>query len=125
MGRFRRSYLVPLPDVATLAELNEIVAGACIADLRRTIRGRPHTVGEALGRIDLLRPCRPSASTLPSMRPEGRRQVARDRAAEPYSLPVRLAGLRVSARIGAREVVFHHDGREVARHERLHGRFGT
>jgi len=42
-----------------------------------------------------------------------------------YSLPVRLAGLRVAARIGAREIVFYHDGREVARHERLHGRFGT
>jgi hypothetical protein len=42
-----------------------------------------------------------------------------------YSLPVRLAGLRVAARIGAREIVFHHDGREVARHERLHGKFGS
>jgi hypothetical protein len=42
-----------------------------------------------------------------------------------YSLPVRLAGLRVAARIGAREIVFMHDGQEVARHERLHGRFGT
>ncbi len=42
-----------------------------------------------------------------------------------YSLPVRLAGLRVAARIGAREIVFVHDGREVARHERLQGRFGT
>ena len=42
-----------------------------------------------------------------------------------YSLPVRLAGLRVAARIGAREIIFCHDGREVARHERLHGRFGT
>jgi hypothetical protein len=38
---------------------------------------------------------------------------------------VRLAGLRVAARIGAREIVFVHDGREVARHERLHGKFGT
>ena len=42
-----------------------------------------------------------------------------------YSLPVRLAGLRVAARIGAREIVFVHDGQEVARHERLHGKFGT
>jgi hypothetical protein len=42
-----------------------------------------------------------------------------------YSLPVRLAGLRVAARIGAREIVFCHDGGEVARHERLHGRLGT
>jgi hypothetical protein len=42
-----------------------------------------------------------------------------------YSLPVSLAGLRVAASVGAREIVFHHDGREVARHERMHGRFGT
>ena len=42
-----------------------------------------------------------------------------------YSVPVALAGLRVAARIGAREIVFRHDGREVARHERLHERFGT
>jgi hypothetical protein len=42
-----------------------------------------------------------------------------------YSLPVRLAGLRIAARIGAREIVFVHDGQQVARHERLHGKFGT
>jgi hypothetical protein len=42
-----------------------------------------------------------------------------------YSVPVALVGLRVAARIGAREIVLHHDGREVARHERLHCRFGT
>jgi len=33
-------------------------------------------------------------------------------------------GLRVAARIGAREIVVCHDGREVACHPRLHGRFG-
>ena len=42
-----------------------------------------------------------------------------------YSVPVALAGLKVSARIGAREITITHSGREVARHERLHGRFGT
>ena len=42
-----------------------------------------------------------------------------------YSLPVHLAGLRVAARIGAREVSFSRDGQVVARHERLQGRFGT
>jgi hypothetical protein len=35
-----------------------------------------------------------------------------------------LAGLKVSARIGAREITVSHGGREVARHERLHGKFG-
>jgi hypothetical protein len=42
-----------------------------------------------------------------------------------YSVPVALAGLRVAARIGAREVEVLHDGRVVARHERLDGRFGV
>ena len=42
-----------------------------------------------------------------------------------YSVPVALAGIRVAARIGAREISFSHDGREVAQHERLHGKYGT
>ena len=42
-----------------------------------------------------------------------------------YSLPVHLAGLRVAARIGAREIVFSHDGKVVARHQRLQERFGV
>ena len=42
-----------------------------------------------------------------------------------YSVPVALAGLKVSARIGAREITINHGGREVARHERMHGKFGT
>jgi len=41
-----------------------------------------------------------------------------------YSLPVGLAGSRVAARIGAREIVFSHDGKVVARHQRLLERFG-
>jgi len=40
-------------------------------------------------------------------------------------VPVSLAGLKVSARIGAREIAISHGGAVVARHERLHGKFGT
>ena len=42
-----------------------------------------------------------------------------------YSVPVALAGLRVQARIGAREVVISHQRQVVARHPRLQGRFQT
>jgi hypothetical protein len=42
-----------------------------------------------------------------------------------YSVPVALAGLRVAARIGTRDGEILHDGRVVARHERLHGRFAS
>jgi hypothetical protein len=57
VGRFRRTYLVPVPEVASLAELNNRIGGWLIEDLGRTVRGRRETVGEALGReLDLLRP---------------------------------------------------------------------
>jgi len=127
VGRFRRTYLVPVPEVGSLAELNDRLAVACITDLGRTIRGRQQTVGEALGQeLDLLRrlPVEPFDAcehATPRMDSKSLATVRQNQ----YSLPVRLAGLRVAARIGAREIVFHHDGREVARHERLHGRFGT
>ena len=56
VGRFRRTYLVPVPAVASLAELNDRIAAACITDLGRTIRGRRQTVGEALSHaVELLR----------------------------------------------------------------------
>jgi hypothetical protein len=42
-----------------------------------------------------------------------------------YSVPVALAGLRVTAAIGAAEIRIMHRDREVARHERLHGKYGT
>ena len=42
-----------------------------------------------------------------------------------YSVPVALAGLKVSARVGAREITISHGGQLVARHERLHGKFAT
>jgi transposase len=127
VGRFRRSHLVPLPDVASLTELNELLAAACISDLRRTIRGKRETVGEALSsEMELLRglPAErfdTSEHAHPRVDAKALATVRQNR----YSLPVSLAGLRVSSRIGAREIVFHHDGGEVARHERLHGRFCT
>jgi hypothetical protein len=95
--------------------------------MKRTIRGRPETVGEALAReIDLLRalPTEPFDTAEHATPRVDAKSLATVRQNQ-YSLPVRLAGLRVAARIGAREITFHHDGREVARHERLSGKFGT
>ena len=39
-----------------------------------------------------------------------------------YSVPASLAGLRIRARVGAREIGFWHDGKRVAQHERLAGK---
>lgn len=125
VGRFRRSHLVPVPQVGSLRELNDLLAAGCVADLGRTIRGRSETVSQALAReVELLR-------ALPAERFDAA-EHARPRVDQKalvtvrqnqYSVPVSLAGLRVAARIGARELEILHDGREVARHGRLDGRF--
>jgi transposase len=127
VGRFRRAHLVPVPQVADLAELNALLLAGCEADLRRRIVGRDVTVGEAFKQErPLLRalpgePFDASETATPRVDAKSLVTVRQNR----YSVPVSLAGLKVSARIGAREITISHAGQVVARHERLHGKFGT
>jgi hypothetical protein len=127
VGRFRRNHLVPVPAVASLAELNALLLAGCEADLRRRIVGRSETVGEAWAvERPLLRalPAEPFDATeaaAPRVDAKSLVTIRQNR----YSVPVALAGLKVSARIGAREITISHGGAVVARHERLHGKFGT
>jgi transposase len=127
VGRWRRAFMVPVPEVASLAELNDQIGGCLIEDLQRTIRGRRETVGEALGKeIDLLRPLPAERfDTCEHVRPRVDSKSLVTVRQNQYSVPVRLAGLRVAAKIGAREISFAHDGQVVARHERLHGKYST
>jgi transposase len=127
VGRFRRAHLVPVPSVASLTELNDRLEDGFLADLGRRIRGRTGTVGEAL-RLE-ARALRElpivdyDASEQASPRVDSKALVTIRQ--NRYSVPVALVGLRVAARIGAREIVISHGGREVARHPRLNGRFQT
>jgi hypothetical protein len=127
VGRFRRRHLVPVPRVASLAELNARLLAGCEADLARQITGRHGTVGEALARErPLLRilPCeraQTSEHTSPRVDAKAMVTVRQNR----YSVPVGLVGLRVGAEIGAREITLSHDGKPVARHDRLAGRFAV
>jgi len=127
VGRFRRNHLVPVPAVASLGELNALLLAGCEADLSRRIVGRQVTVGEAwqLER-PLLRalpgePFDASETAAPRVDAKSLVTIRQNR----YSVPVALAGLKVGARIGAREITISHAGAVVARHERLHGKFGT
>lgn len=47
IGRFRRRHLVPVPKVAALGELNEVIGSADVADDDRVITGRSITIGAA------------------------------------------------------------------------------
>lgn len=127
VGRHRRNHLVPVPQLADLAELNRMLLAGCESDFGRRIDGRTVTIRDAwqverpllLGLpADPFDACETAA---PRVDAKSLVTVRQNR----YSVPVALAGLKVSARIGAREITINHGGIEVARHERLHGKFGT
>jgi transposase len=47
-GQFRRNYLVPVPRVRDLEELNRLLASGCDTEQKRTMTGRSQTIGAAL-----------------------------------------------------------------------------
>jgi hypothetical protein len=124
VGRFRRRHLVPVPDLRSLSELNAMVLAGCESDLKRRIAGRPETVGESFARERPLLRALPSwpAQTAEELTPRVDSKALVTIKQNRYSVPVRLAGLRVHARVGAREIELRHAGEVVARHERMQGR---
>ena len=127
VGRFRRRHLVPVPEVDSMMEFNELLEEACWRDLDRTITGHVGTVGERLEQERRLLNNLPrerhdsSEQATPRVDSKALATVRRNR----YSVPASLAGLKVAARIGASEITFFHDGKQVARHERLAGKNQT
>jgi transposase/predicted nucleic acid-binding protein len=120
-GRFRRRHLVPIPVVATLAELNEHLQAADAADDARRIGHRTSTVGEdfAAEQSHLLAlPAEPfdAARLLPSHRVDHKARICVRQ--HHYSVPARFAGLRVNVRLGASVVEVRAAGQVIARHER-------
>ena len=124
VGRFRRRHLVPVPKVESLAELNGRLEAACFSDLQRTIVGRSEPVGEMLERERRLLADLPAEAhctaeeASPRVDSKAMVTIRQNR----YSVPARLAGIRVRAQVGAREIAIWHDGKVVATHERLAGK---
>ncbi len=127
VGRFRRRHLVPVPQVASLAELNGLIAAGLISDLARTITGRSETVGQALvGESAQFRPLPVEAfdareTTTPRVDSKALVTVRQNR----YSVPVCLVGRKVLVKIGAAKIEVFSERRLVASHERLQGRYGV
>lgn len=126
VGRFRRTHLVPVPQVDSLAELNERIVAADAADLRRRIGHRLRPVGEDLAvEQKLLRPVPahpfPTALVL-FPRVDRFAQVTVRQCL--YSVPARLIGRRVRVELSASELLVRDGGQLVARHERVVARGG-
>ncbi len=127
IGWFRRNYLVPVPEAASLAELNaRIDEWDAEADGRR-IGGRPRTVREYFAvEAPLLRrlPDEPFGTALALAARVDRYAQVTVRTNR-YSVPARLIGRQVRVVLRASDLAVFDGQAEVARHERLAGKSGS
>jgi hypothetical protein len=106
VGRFRRNFLVPVPRVATLAELNARLAGDDLRDDGRHIGFRPSTAAaDFSAEAPLLRPVPAGGFDTgtvlwPRADKFARVSVGKCR----YSVPARLIGKAVRVRLTASEL---------------------
>lgn len=120
-GRFRRVHLVPVPEVASLAELNEKIAQIDLAEDDRVLHGRRVSVGFSFREeADLLAPVPfeefdRGVTLTPKVGRDSRITVRQSH----YSVPARLIGGRVRVSLRANEVLVFERGKVVARHTRL------
>ncbi|MGZ8802869.1 MAG: IS21 family transposase [Mycobacterium sp.] len=125
IGRFRRRHLVPVPKVASLAALNEVIATADRLDDDRVITGRPVTIGTAFAAeaSELMGlPTEPfDCARLLHARVDNRARVSVRQCF--YSVPARYAGRRLPVRLAARTVEIYDGPTLVARHERAVGHY--
>jgi transposase len=120
IGRFRRRWLVPVPRVGSMIELNELLEAASAKDSARHIDRRRESVADhfAMERDFLLplpgEPFDVALSLRPRVDHKSRvsvRQVL-------YSVPVRYVAQRLDVRLGADTVEVLDGSKVVARHPR-------
>ena len=122
-GQFRRNYLVPVPKVRDLEDVNRILATGCDAEQNRTITGRTQTIGAAMRaeREHLLplaaEPFDLASLHFPRVNAAGCVKVLTNF----YSTPLAV-GTAVEVKVYSSYVEIWHEGRLVARHERCYQR---
>lgn len=120
VGRFRRRHLVPVPRVASMAELNELLMAGAAKDDGRHIAQRRISVAEHFAlEADTLRPLPDEhfdVSVMASHRVDHKSRVS-VRACL-YSVPARYAGRRLDVRVGAETIEILDGAAPVARHPR-------
>ncbi len=124
VGYMRRNYLTPVPEFASLEELNRYLEQRTLAEERRRRQGQTATVGERLAlersRLGPLPEREFLACTRhPVVASRGQALIRFERRG--YSVPVRYAGQRLWVRAFAEEVEVWDARHCVARHPRTPG----
>jgi hypothetical protein len=121
VGYSRRNFLVPVPQVSSLEQLNERLENACREDRQRRLRGKTQTKEALL--IDDLKPMLALPSTpfeacrILSTRANSIALVRFDN--NDYSVPVRCAHREVLIKGSCESVRLYHDHTLVAEHNRV------
>jgi transposase len=123
-GRFRRNHLVPVPDVDSLAVLNERLAGIDAAEDSRLIAGAVLSVGAAFAVEAPLLAGLPDDEfdcgiTLTPTVSRNSRVTVRQCF---YSVPARFIGRKIRVSLRADELIVYDGRRVVTRHPRLYQR---
>jgi transposase len=124
VGYFRRNYLVPVPEVDSLEELNARIAAAEQAEEGRRVGMRIRTIGQDFAAEQPLliplpdEPFETGLVLTPRVDRYGQVMVRNNR----YSVPVGLIGRQVRVVLRSSELVIYDRRAEVARHARLAGK---
>jgi transposase len=122
-GQFRRNYLVPVPKVRDLEELNQLLESGSIEEQNRVIAGRSQTIGAAmLAEREHLLPLLEEGFDLASLHfPQVNQSGCVKVLTNFYSTPLPV-GTTVEVKVYSAYVEIWHGGRCVAQHERCYRR---
>lgn len=124
-GRFRRTHLVPVPEVDTLAELNALLADIDRREDARHVHGRNRSIGvdfavEAEHLVALPTDEFDCGITLtPTVRRDSRIVVRQSY----YSVPARFIGRKIRVSLRANDLLVFDRDTVVARHPRITRRY--
>ena len=126
VGRFRRTWLSPMPVVDSLDQLNAMIAEWDVRDDARRITGRRSSVGEAFALEQPLLQSLPAERFDPGLVLHARvdRSALVTVRQAKYSVPARLVGRQVRVSLRASEMVVFDGRQQVAWHQRVVERFG-
>ena len=124
IGRFRRNYLTPVPVFDTLADLNVFLEVCDAKDAQRWVHGRVDGVGSTAGGLARFEQAAmwplPDEAFVAVTRLTARADTKARLCVRQsfYSVPARLAGLRLDVLLGAETVIIRHANAQVAAHVR-------